>query len=282
MPSAPLPQALSSLPLHSQLMLAVIVTSALLCLVVVLAGPLRRRWLRAEHDGLPPVPPAFPGLADQLYTALFISFVLYGAAANLFPSETSRESSALTWGTMLAAIATHIGLYLPMLVRYAMLHPWQKPAQPWWHFLLRLLLVWSGIYASIALVEGSGFSSWLIERTQCPEHQDLVTAFSRGDLMQKLYIGISAVLVAPIVEECCFRGFLYNTLKRHGGCVAAALASALLFGAIHSSLAQMLPLTLFGIGQCIAYEKSRTLWLPIAVHALFNSVSLLTTALILS
>ena len=56
---------------------------------------------------------------------------------------------------------------------------------------------------------------------------------------------------------------------------AAALASALFFSVVHGSLTQFIPLTLFALIQCWAYERARSLWLPILLHMLFNGISCL-------
>ncbi len=286
MTSAFLSTESAGLPLHVQLMLAIVAGSGLVCLALAGIGMLARPGRTQTPAGLPPLPDSFPHMGDQLYTALFMLFLLWQAAWGLLTTPPD-EASALTpggsmsWSTLLQGVFVQIVIYLPMLARYACTHPLQRPQRPWWQYVALPLLGWFVIYASVLLLEASGFPQWLIRLTQCPEHQDLVLLFSRGDGMQRLYIGICAVLIAPIAEECCFRGFLYMTLRRWGGCAAAALASALLFAAIHGSLAQMLPLTLFGLVQCIAYEKARSLWLPIAIHMLFNTTSLIATALLL-
>ncbi len=277
---APLLHEYASLPLHAQLMLAIVAGSVLLCLALPLTAVLLRCCRREQMA--PASPEGFPFACDQIFTLLFMGFILWGAASSLLPAqeEPAKASVPFGWGALLLGVAAQLGLYLPLLVRYGMLHPWQPPARPWWHYLVLPLLVWALIYLSVILLETSGFTPWLVRETGCPEHQSLVLTFSRGEPLQRLYIILCAVFVAPVVEECCFRGFLYSTLRRWGGCVAATIASALLFGAIHASLAQMLPLTLFGIAQCIAYEKVRSLWLPIAVHMLFNTTSLIATALL--
>ncbi len=278
---------LSTMPLHISIMLAMLVASALACLGVVAGGAAvsRLRALVRRAKGLP-APPAAPGsfpfMGDQLYTAAFMLFLLGSAAWSLFPSAPGRAAAAaFGWSAFITGIAAQTGIYLPMLLRYGALHRLQAPTRPLWHYITLPLAVWAGIYLSIVLLELSGFTPWLIRATNCPEHQDLVLVFSRGEMVQRLYIIICAVLIAPVVEECCFRGFLYTTLRRHGGPLAAALASSLLFGAIHGSLAQMVPLMLFGIAQCFAYEKARSLWLPITVHMLFNTTSLIATAVTL-
>ncbi len=271
------------LPFYAQLMYAFVAGSGLFCLAVVAGGALRICWRgqTGQPEGLPPPPARFPRAIDQVYTALFLLFILWGALSHILPDEEGDMGLGKNfgWRHLLLGVAAQIGVYLPMLVRYVLVHPGQRPTQPWWHYLTQPLLFLTMIYMAVGSLELSGFSEWLVRATGCPEHQGLVLLFSRGEPLQRLYIIICAVLIAPVAEEFCFRGFLYTSLRRWGGCVAATLASALLFGAIHSSLAQLLPLTVFGIVQCIAYEKSRSLWLPIAIHALFNTISLVATAL---
>ncbi len=271
---------LMNLPLHAHIMLAVIVASGLACLAVVLLGMLSGS-VRAAHaapEGLPPLPARFPRAVDQIYTGLFVFFLLWHAAAGLFqPGEESMRS--LSWTLLLFSLAVQLAIYLPMLIRYAWVHPLQKPTRPWWQYVTMPLLFLALMYCCALLLKLSGFDDWLVRVTQCPEYQDVILIFSKGDSMQKLYITLCAVLIAPMAEECCFRGFLYTTLRRWGGRGAAAVCSALLFGAIHASLAQLAALTIFGIMQCIAYERARSLWLPIAIHMLFNSASLVVTGL---
>ncbi len=273
---------LAQLPLHTQLMLTAMVGSGVACLSVFALGALRQEGQRRQQP-CPATPSAeFPLVCDQIYTALFMLFILWAAACTLMSQPgTPTGAASPGWGAILLGMAALIGPYLPMLVRYAMAHPWPYPTRPWHHYLALPLLAWATIYLSIVLLETSGFTAWLVNATGCPEHQQLVLTFSQGDTMQRLYIIICAVLIAPVVEECCFRGFLYTSLRRWGGGIAAALASSLLFGAIHASLAQLLPLTLFGVVQCLAYEKVRSLWLPIATHMLFNTTSLIATLLLL-
>ncbi len=272
-------------PFHVQLMCAIVAGSGALALAIVVLGALRAWRQRASGSAfgeqvLPPIPQTFPFALDQIYTALFILFLLSEAVSNLFPTAQGSESAHFGWNIFILGIVAQIGIYLPMLVRYGLLHPMQRPTQPWWYYLGLPLLFWFCICLCVGMLELSGFSTWLVRTTGCPEHQDVVLIFSRGDTLQRLYIAICAVLIAPVAEECCFRGFLYTTLKRWGGRVAACIASALIFGAIHSSLAQMLPLTIFGVVQCIAYEKTRSLWLPIAIHMVFNTTSLIATCVV--
>ncbi len=273
---------LDTLPFHGQLMLGVIAGSVLLCLLTALLGSLRHGLLSYRvglPEGLPPLPrdTSFPTIFDQLFTAFFLLFILYSSVMECWPSEPDEQELKLGWGAALAAIVVQGAIYIPMLVRYAIVYPPHRPTRPLHHYLLLPLVVWAGIFALAFLCEAGGLPELLTEKTGCPENQQVVELFSAGSVPLQVYIAFSAIVIAPVGEEICFRGFLFKALKRHGGFWPAAIASGLLFGAIHSSLAQMLPLTIFGIAQCIAYERARSLWLPMAVHAIFNTVSLITT-----
>ncbi|MDD5201393.1 MAG: CPBP family intramembrane metalloprotease, partial [Terrimicrobiaceae bacterium] len=82
-----------------------------------------------------------------------------------------------------------------------------------------------------------------------------------------------AVIAAPLTEEFVFRGYLYGVLKKHFGPLAAMLASALLFAAVHQNLPAIPALAALAIGLTLAYELTGSLWAPVVMHALFNSIS---------
>jgi len=106
--------------------------------------------------------------------------------------------------------------------------------------------------------------------------QEVVDNFrSKGNFHSKLLIGLSAVVIAPIVEEFIFRGYLYPVLKKYTQKYYAAIVTSILFAIVHFHLPTLVPLALLGIALCFVYERSGTLWAPICVHALFNATSLL-------
>jgi CAAX protease family protein len=85
---------------------------------------------------------------------------------------------------------------------------------------------------------------------------------------------ILAVVIAPISEEFVFRGFLYGVLKRYAGGLSALFFSGLLFALIHMHIPSLLPLFLLGCVLTFAYELSGSLLVPMAMHALFNTLTL--------
>lgn len=75
--------------------------------------------------------------------------------------------------------------------------------------------------------------------------------------------------IAPVAEELCFRGVLYNYFRRWG-LVPALLGSTVIFVALHSTRALPITQVVGGIVFAISYEFSRNLMVPMTIHALGN------------
>lgn len=95
---------------------------------------------------------------------------------------------------------------------------------------------------------------------------------NRWSVIATVSIGI---LVAPLMEEFLFRGYIYGTLRRHLGPELAMLLNAALFAAIHVSVPVLPALFVLAICLTLAYEATGSLLVPMAMHALFNAVTLL-------
>ncbi|WP_424354263.1 lysostaphin resistance A-like protein [Methanobacterium sp. MBAC-LM] len=78
------------------------------------------------------------------------------------------------------------------------------------------------------------------------------------------------VIIAPIVEEFLFRGFLLHRFTIKWGIRTAVLASSFIFGILH---ADILGAFLFGLVMCILYLKTVTILVPIFCHMLNNCVA---------
>jgi membrane protease YdiL (CAAX protease family) len=81
------------------------------------------------------------------------------------------------------------------------------------------------------------------------------------------------IVVAPVCEELFFRGFLYRVLRMRMAFWAAALIDGVLFGFVHGSLVIVPVLAFLGIALCWVYERTGTLFAPIAIHALNNMIA---------
>lgn len=91
-------------------------------------------------------------------------------------------------------------------------------------------------------------------------------------LMSLVFFGI---IVAPIIEEILFRGFLQSALKNTFGSRYAIMISAFLFSGVHMDLFALMQIFILGILLGYLYEKTQTLIAPIVVHILHNSLTLI-------
>jgi membrane protease YdiL (CAAX protease family) len=90
---------------------------------------------------------------------------------------------------------------------------------------------------------------------------------------QILYFMLWAGVIAPVIEELFFRGFLYSFLKRFTSVWMAIIVSAGVFAFAHLNLDSVLQLWLLGIVLAVAYEHTGSLLLPMGIHACFNFIN---------
>jgi uncharacterized protein len=135
------------------------------------------------------------------------------------------------------------------------------------------------LYMVVSLV-AAAVTWWAKDVWPDIQPQDAVKAFKTASSPSlKATMGIAAVIVAPLVEETVFRGFIYGVLKRYTDGWFAAVCSALLFAIVHMHVGSLVPLFVLALGLCAAYERTGSLLVPMTMHALFNGVS--TTLLLL-
>lgn len=104
------------------------------------------------------------------------------------------------------------------------------------------------------------------------------------------FLILMSVILAPVIEECLFRGLVFGNLRRCSRVLAYAV-TALGFSAIHVvgylgvlsplevalSALQYLPATLV---LCGLYEQTDTIWSPILLHAVINLINFLFWSLL--
>lgn len=88
-----------------------------------------------------------------------------------------------------------------------------------------------------------------------------------------IYAFIAIVIVAPIVEEVVFRGYLYGSLRSKLYPWVAALVVSILFGAVHGQLNVGIDTFLLSLVLCYLRDKTGAIWSGIFVHALKNSLA---------
>jgi uncharacterized protein len=93
------------------------------------------------------------------------------------------------------------------------------------------------------------------------------------DLGLALATGLLLIGIAPVAEEVFFRGFLYQAFRNSYGVLAGALLSGLIFGAVHGEFFKLVQLAVLGVILALLFEKTRSLWPPIILHAVNNSLA---------
>jgi membrane protease YdiL (CAAX protease family) len=205
---------------------------------------------------------------------LIFSFLVVGSLRASEASELEIDPSALV-----ASIIMHFtlaGIALAFMIRRISPVEWlglRWREWPWVGVIapVSVFSMWSFFIA----LEATGFMDW-IESLGVETVQDSVKLLQSS--LDPATLGLmtfAAVIVAPLCEEIVFRGYFYPVAKRFAGPWAAGICSALVFAAAHGNLAALLPLFVFGGLLVFLYEKTGSLWAPVAVHFCFNGATVL-------
>jgi uncharacterized protein len=100
-----------------------------------------------------------------------------------------------------------------------------------------------------------------------------------GSLQNPYWLVFSAVIVAPLVEECFFRGFLFAGFRQAYGWNRAALLSSLVFAIGHMELAALIPTFLLGYIFSYIYHRSNSIWPGVILHFLVNAFGMIAILL---
>jgi len=166
-------------------------------------------------------------------------------------------------GTTLAFVAGRIGPTAWLGLRWK-----QWP----WVFLIAPATV-IGMWLVFGALAAAGYMDWVKELGADPLQESVRLLQTTRDPMVIAMMVLAAVIVAPVCEEIVFRGYLYPAAKKFAGTWVAGGCTALLFAAAHGNFAALLPLFLFGIVLVVLYEKTGSIWAPIAVHLCFNGAT---------
>ncbi len=89
-------------------------------------------------------------------------------------------------------------------------------------------------------------------------------------------------LLVPFMEELLFRGFLQNFLKRHLGRAWAIPLTAVTFALVHFAQSQgrgnfqlIISLLALAFFLSFVFEKYRSLWASVTLHASFNAINII-------
>ena len=256
--------------------------------------PLGSDWASAPHSGGSPYqspatvdyPPPLPvGKVPTWFYRPFdllgigFIFVVFFSLVVASVRAVGKEDQVLDPGSLISSIAFQfIAAGIVTLFVISRIRPieWLGLRWPRWRWIL-LIAPGSvlGMWLFFAGIQAAGLMHW-IESLGVETVQDTVKVLQESnDPAVLTLMAFAAVFAAPFCEEIVFRGYLYSATKRFAGPWAAAICSAMVFAAAHGSLAALVPLFVFGCVLVFVYEKTGSLWAPIAVHFCFNGATVL-------
>lgn len=140
--------------------------------------------------------------------------------------------------------------------------------------------------AARAVAEGAGIGALLLALTQGYEKLLKVVAPAAAKAFEEEtnrqagllelpwpLLVVLVVLIAPVCEEVLFRGFIFGGLRGALGFPLASALAAVLFAFAHWFGWAIIALFVIGLGCAAAYERHRSLWASIAVHAAYNGLT---------
>ncbi len=85
----------------------------------------------------------------------------------------------------------------------------------------------------------------------------------------------AAVVIAPVVEEIFFRGFLFTGLKKRFSWTKAMFISSGLFALLHLRPLAIPPIFILGLVFAYLYQRSGSIWPAILIHGLVNGLAVI-------
>ena len=136
---------------------------------------------------------------------------------------------------------------------------------------------WRGFWLTVGV--GVGFyalaAGWIA--LIGAEAEDDVSDLGVEDSTTLLVTGaILLTVLAPVAEEILFRGLVFRALRNWAGVWLGAILAGALFGVIHagsSPVEFLVPLAMLGVGLCLLYQWTGSLYPCIALHAANNTLA---------
>ena len=95
-----------------------------------------------------------------------------------------------------------------------------------------------------------------------------------AELESPVWLFLVSVVVAPLVEEIFFRGFLFQGFRQRYGWIPAILLSSGIFAAAHLDPLSFIPTFVLGAALAYVYHRSNSLWPAIILHFLNNGFAM--------
>ncbi len=93
-------------------------------------------------------------------------------------------------------------------------------------------------------------------------------------LESPVWFFIVGALLAPLIEEIFFRGFLFQGFRARYGWVSGMLLSSGIFAVAHLDPVSLIPTFILGCVLAYLYHRSNSVWPGVILHVMVNSFGL--------
>ena len=94
------------------------------------------------------------------------------------------------------------------------------------------------------------------------------------------FLLVAVLAAAPLLEELVFRRGLMRWMVRRAGPWGGLFGSAAVFALCHGQWQAVPPIFVLGVALGAGYARTKSLWTPVAMHAAYNGIALLTAFLL--
>ncbi|HXZ26914.1 MAG TPA: CPBP family intramembrane glutamic endopeptidase [Terriglobales bacterium] len=209
-------------------------------------------------------------LAAAFFFLFFVSGVVYGVAAHLYgrsvtPAELSRDPRVLVPAQALSYVALLLFMAVLVRLRYRA------------RFFQTIRWRWPAGADCLKFVAGGILLAGVIQALSYlfPMPPSLpIDKYFRDATSAWLLAGFG-ILVAPLVEELFYRGFLYPVLARPLGTFGAVVLTSIPFALMHASQlasawAPLLMLFLVSVALTLTRAKTGSVAASVLVHMAYN------------
>ncbi len=211
-----------------------------------------------------------------LTVLLLIGFALFGGNLNHLRNSPAAQN--------FVSVSVQVVLDLALL-GYLAAHIRLRFHLPFWHTIgwrpletgktpraiAYFALVMGGFFLAVAVTLASALSP---PKGELPIQQIL------QDRGTAILFALMAVLIAPLVEETLFRGYLYPVIARSFGIGAGVIVTGMIFGLLHAGQLlggwwQIALMVTVGIVFTLARALSRTVVASYVLHISYNSLQVI-------